>query len=73
VIHRFTVGRLHCTVVSDGQPQPPWEPPLDSFFTPGSGVPAAELAAAVAAEGAGRSTLTGGYNCMLVETSARCR
>jgi glyoxylase-like metal-dependent hydrolase (beta-lactamase superfamily II) len=70
VIHRFTVGRLTCTVVSDGQPQPPFEPPLDSFFTPGSGVPPAELAAAVAAEGADRTTLTGGYNCLLVETSA---
>src|SRR5215467_14313293 len=70
LIHRFSVGRLSCTVVSDGQPGPPWEPPLDSFFTPGSGVPAAELAAAVAAEGADRTTLTGGYNCLLVETSA---
>jgi glyoxylase-like metal-dependent hydrolase (beta-lactamase superfamily II) len=69
MIHRFSVGRLACTVVSDGQPQPPWEPRLDSFFTPDSGVPAAELAAAVAAEGTGRTTLTGGYNCVLVETS----
>ena len=70
VMHRFSVGRLNCIVVSDGQPPPPWEPPLDSFFTPASGVPAAELAAAVAAEGARRTTLTGGYNCLLVETSA---
>ena len=70
MIHRFSVGRLNCTVVSDGQPQPPWEPPLDSFFTPGSGVPAAELAAAIAAEGTERTTLTGGYNCLVVETSA---
>jgi glyoxylase-like metal-dependent hydrolase (beta-lactamase superfamily II) len=70
VIHRFSVGRLSCTVVSDGQPGPPWEPPLDSFFTPDSGVPSAELTAAVAAEGAGRTTLTGGYNCLVVETSA---
>ena len=23
MIHRFSVGRLDCTVVSDGQPQPP--------------------------------------------------
>jgi glyoxylase-like metal-dependent hydrolase (beta-lactamase superfamily II) len=69
VIHRFSVGRLTCTVVTDGQPEPPWEPPLDSFFTPDSGVPAAELAAAVAAEGAGRTTLAGGYNCVLVETA----
>jgi glyoxylase-like metal-dependent hydrolase (beta-lactamase superfamily II) len=70
VIHRFSVGRLNCTVISDGQPEPPWEPPLDSFFTPDSGVPAAELTAAVAAEGSARATLTGGYNCLLVETSA---
>ena len=70
MIHRLSIGRLNCTVVSDGQPQPPWEPPLDSFFTPDSGVPAAELAAAVAAEGSGRTTLTGGYNCLLVETPA---
>jgi glyoxylase-like metal-dependent hydrolase (beta-lactamase superfamily II) len=70
VIHRFAVGRLNCTVISDGQPQPPWEPPLDSFFTPESGVPAAELAAAVATEGAGRTTVTGGYNCLVVETPA---
>ena len=70
MIHRFPVGRLPCTVVSDGQPEPPWEPPLESFFTPGSGVPAAELADAVAAEGTNRTTLTGGYNCLLVETSA---
>ena len=70
MIHRFSVGRLSCTVVSDGQPPPPWEPRLDSFFTPGSGVPAAELTAAVTAEGAARTTLTGGYNCLLVETPA---
>jgi len=70
VIHRFSVGRLNCTVVSDGQPEPPWEPPLDSFFTPDSGVPTTELRAAVAAEGSAWATLTGGYNCLLVETSA---
>lgn len=70
MIHRFSVGQLPCTVVSDGQPEPPWEPPLESFFTPGSGVPAAELADAVAGEGTNRTTLTGGYNCLLVETSA---
>ena len=70
MIHRFSVGRLNCTVVSDGQPEPPWEPPLDSFFTPESGVPTAELSAAVAAEGSARTTLTGGYNCLLVESPA---
>jgi len=68
LIHRFSVGRLSCTVVSDGQPGPPWEPPLASFFTPESGVPAAELAAAIAAEGAGRTTATGSYNCLVVES-----
>lgn len=70
MIHFFSVGRLTCTVISDGQPGPPWEPPLDSFFTPGSGVPTAELADGVAAEGTDRTTLTGGYNCLVVETSA---
>ena len=70
MIHHFSVGLLSCTVVSDGQPQPPWEPPLDSFFTPDSGVPAADLAAAVAAEGTDRTTLIGGYNCLVVDTPA---
>lgn len=70
MIHHFSVGRLTCTVVSDGQPQPPWEPPLDSFFTPDCGVPADDLADGVAAEGTDRATLTCGYNCLLVETSA---
>jgi glyoxylase-like metal-dependent hydrolase (beta-lactamase superfamily II) len=70
VIYRFSVGRLSCAVISDGQPEPPWEPPLGSFFTPDSGVPDQELRAAVAAEGQGRATLTCGYNCLLVETTA---
>jgi glyoxylase-like metal-dependent hydrolase (beta-lactamase superfamily II) len=68
VIHRFSVGRLDCAVISDGQLAPPWEPPLDSFFTPDAGVPAAELAAAVAADSAGRTSLSCGYNCLLIET-----
>jgi glyoxylase-like metal-dependent hydrolase (beta-lactamase superfamily II) len=70
VIYRFSVGRLSCAVISDGQPEPPWEPPLESFFTPDSGVPDQELRDAVAAEGQGRTTLTCGYNCLLVETPA---
>jgi hypothetical protein len=42
VIYRLSVGVLDCAVVSDGQPGPPFEPPIDSFFTPEAGVPAAE-------------------------------
>ena len=70
MIYRFAVGRLSCAVISDGQPEPPLEPPLESFFTPDSGVPDQELRDATAAEGHGRSTLTCGYNCLLVETPA---
>ena len=70
MIYRFSVGRLDCTVLSDGQPGPPLETPLEMFFTPGSGVPEPELRAAVAAEGTGRGTLTCGYNCLLVQTTA---
>jgi glyoxylase-like metal-dependent hydrolase (beta-lactamase superfamily II) len=68
MIYRMSVGRLSCTVISDGQPEPPWEPPLETFFTPGSGVPDQELRDAAAAEGHGRTTLTCGYNCLLVGT-----
>jgi glyoxylase-like metal-dependent hydrolase (beta-lactamase superfamily II) len=68
VIYRLSVGRLSCAVISDGQPEPPWEPPLEAFFTPDSGVPDHELRDAVAAEGRGRTTLTCGYNCLLVDT-----
>jgi len=66
MIYEFSVGQLTCAVVSDGQPAPPWEPPLSEFFTPASGVPTAELQAA--ARRAGRSTLTCGYNCLFVGT-----
>ncbi|WP_160150165.1 MBL fold metallo-hydrolase [Nonomuraea solani] len=66
--NRFTVGDLNCLVISDGQPEPPWEPPLELFYTPGSGVPEQELRAAVEREGSGRSTLTAAYNCVCVET-----
>lgn len=55
-------------MVSDGQPGPPWQPPLEAFFTSRTGVPETQLRAAVAAEEPGRSTLTCGYNCLLVET-----
>jgi glyoxylase-like metal-dependent hydrolase (beta-lactamase superfamily II) len=69
VIYRFTVGRLSCAVVSDGQLRPPLEPPLAAFFTPEAGVPASELEAALAAESRTRTTLSCGYNCLLVETA----
>ncbi|NIK54362.1 MBL fold metallo-hydrolase [Kribbella shirazensis] len=64
MIFQFSVGTLECVVVSDGQPGPPWEPPLDEFFTPASGVPADVLRDACG----GRSTLTCGYNCLFVST-----
>lgn len=70
MIHRFEVGGLRLVVVSDGQPRPPWEPPLPSFFTPETGVPTAELVAAVAAEGLGRDSIACGYNCLVVESQA---
>ncbi|WP_067181751.1 MBL fold metallo-hydrolase [Microtetraspora niveoalba] len=69
-VHRFTVGDLSCAVVSDGQLDPPWDPPLADFFSPASGVPEQELRDAVAEEGQGRATLTCGYNCLCVETPA---
>ena len=69
MIYRFTVGRLSCAVISDGQMTPPWEPPLAAFFTPAAGVPDHELHAALAAEGRHKTTLSCGYNCVLVQTS----
>ncbi len=69
MIYRFTVGRLSCAVISDGQMTPPWEPPLAAFFTPAAGVTDHELHAALAAEGRHRSTVSCGYNCVLVQTS----
>ena len=68
--YNFWVGRIACTVISDGQPAPPREPPLSTFFTPDSGVPQPELARAVAAEGRHRTTLTCGYNCLCIQTAA---
>jgi glyoxylase-like metal-dependent hydrolase (beta-lactamase superfamily II) len=68
VIYRFTIGRMNCAVVSDGQMEPPWEPPLAEFFTPEAGVPTGELRQAVATEGRDRTTLACGYNCLLAET-----
>lgn len=70
MIYRIQVGTLACAVISDGQSAPPWEPPLGMFFTPQTGVPEAELTKAVAEEEPGRTTLTCGYNCLCVETSA---
>jgi glyoxylase-like metal-dependent hydrolase (beta-lactamase superfamily II) len=69
VIYRFAVGRLSCAVVSDGQMSPPWESPLAAFFTPEAGVPDRELRAALAAEDRRKTTLSCGYNCVLVQTS----
>jgi len=69
VIYQFTVGRLSCAVISDGQMTPPWEPPLAAFFTPATGVPHRELHAALAAEGRQKTTVSCGYNCVLVQTS----
>ena len=69
MIYRFTVGHLSCAVISDGQMTPPWEPPLAAFFTPAAGVPDRELHAALAAEGRDKTTVSCGYNCVLVETS----
>ena len=69
MIYGFTVGRLSCAVISDGQMTPPWEPPLAAFFTPTAGVPDHELHAALEAEGRSRTTLSCGYNCVLVQTS----
>jgi len=68
VIFPFTIGRLSCAVISDGQMAPPWEPPLAAFFTPESGVPDVDLQAALSAEGTGRTTLACGYNCVLART-----
>lgn len=70
MIRRIQVGGLACAVISDGQPVSPWEPQFGMFFTPETGVPESELASAVADEGQGRTTLTCGYNCLCVETSA---
>ncbi|RZT28597.1 glyoxylase-like metal-dependent hydrolase (beta-lactamase superfamily II) [Kribbella sp. VKM Ac-2569] len=64
MIYRFSVGRLECVVVSDGQPGPPFEPRLEDFFTPESGVPDDVLRDSCQ----GRSTLTCGYNCLFVNT-----
>lgn len=64
----FAVGQLSCAVVSDGQMEPPLAPPLETFFTPGTGVPDRDLREALAAEGQGRTMVKCGYNCLLVET-----
>jgi glyoxylase-like metal-dependent hydrolase (beta-lactamase superfamily II) len=68
VTYWFAVGQLTCAVVSDGQMEPPPAPPLEAFFTPGTGVPDRDLREALAAEGQGRTMLRCGYNCLLVET-----
>lgn len=68
LIHRFQLGDLRCTVLSDGQMRPPWEPPWNEFFGPDTGVPDDALAAALAEEGAHHDGLALGYNCLCVET-----
>ena len=67
MINEFNIGRLSCAVVSDGQMMPPFEPPLEAFFTPEAGVPEHELRAAIAESGR-KATVSGGYNCVLVRT-----
>jgi glyoxylase-like metal-dependent hydrolase (beta-lactamase superfamily II) len=69
MIYLFSVGRLSCAVVSDGQMAPSFEPPLEAFFTPAAGVAASELHEAIAAEGQRRTTTACGYNCLLVRTA----
>ena len=68
MIYPFQVGDFRCTVLSDGQMQPPWEPPWDEFFGPDTGVPDDALSAALAEEGAHRDGLALGYNCLCVES-----
>ena len=68
MIHRFQVGNFRCAVFSDGQMQPPWEPPWDVFFGLDTGVSDEALAHTVAEEGQNRSGLALGYNCLYVET-----
>jgi glyoxylase-like metal-dependent hydrolase (beta-lactamase superfamily II) len=70
MIHQFQLGHIRCTVCSDGQMQPPWEPPWELFFGSDTGVPDAALAAALAEEGSARAGLALGYNCLYLETGA---
>ena len=69
MLYPLTVGGLSCAVISDGQMAPPWEPPLEAFFTPEAGVPDGELRAALTQAGRQKTTISCGYNCVLVETS----
>jgi glyoxylase-like metal-dependent hydrolase (beta-lactamase superfamily II) len=68
LIRPFSIGRLECLIISDGQPEPPFEPRLEDFFTPESGVAEQELQGAATREGNGRTALTLGYNCLLVNS-----
>src|SRR5215469_13896868 len=70
VIHRFSVGRLSCAVVSDGQMEPPWEPPMAEFFRPECGVPSQERRDAVAIDGLGIEPLVGRLGDRLVTANA---
>jgi glyoxylase-like metal-dependent hydrolase (beta-lactamase superfamily II) len=70
LIRRFSVGRIDCVIVSDGQPEPPFEPQLAEFFAPESGVPIDELREVATLEGNARTTLTLGYNSLLIDAGA---
>ncbi|NUR87054.1 MAG: hypothetical protein HOY71_23480, partial [Nonomuraea sp.] len=63
-IRRFSVGALDCVLIGDGET----ESPLGDFFGPDTGAP--EEALRQAADESGRTTLTCGYTCLCVETSA---
>jgi glyoxylase-like metal-dependent hydrolase (beta-lactamase superfamily II) len=69
MVYQFQLGQMRCTVCSDGQMKPPWEPPWEEFFGADTGVSDAELSTALAEEGASRSGLALGYNCLCIETS----
>ena len=70
MIYHFSVGRLACAVISDGQMEPMWQPPLSAFLTSDSGVSGHDLHHALAAAGHNRTTVACGYNCLVVETTA---
>ncbi len=68
MIHQFQLGHFRCTICSDGQMKPPWEPPWEEFFGVDTGVSDNALTAALAEEGVHRAGLALGYNCLCVET-----
>jgi glyoxylase-like metal-dependent hydrolase (beta-lactamase superfamily II) len=68
MIYQFQLGHFRCTVCSDGQMKPPWEPPWEEFFGVDTGVSDTALTAALAEAGSSRVGLALGYNCLCVET-----